>query len=246
MSLQNVQDEFLELMQSPHTSSNLILPSENISIYRHTMLANLIQTLTDIYPMIVKLVGCDFFKEAAKEYIQQYPSLSGNLHDYGEYFSDFLAEYAAVKSLPYLAEVATLEWTSHILHFASDANAFDIKSLACFSQDYFQQLQFILHPASRLLQFHYPILRIMDLCNGEIDEEINLLEGGVNLLIIRVDLNIKLVTLTAAQFGFLSALHNGKTIGDALTGILKDYPEFELEQHLPQWIQDKIIVDYVM
>ena len=244
MLLQNVQDEFAELIQSPDENATLFSPSENISIYRNNILSNLIQTLQDIYKMIAILVGEEFFRDTAKKYIHQYPSLSGNLHDYGEYFSDFLAEYAPVNHLPYLAEVAAFEWASHMLHFASDASSLDIKLLESVTPDQVHQLHFTLHPASSLIRFHYPILRIIDLCKGEIDEDINIDEGGINLLLIRRELEMMLVPLSHAEFTFLCALNNNETLGKAMDETILSYPDFKLEEHLPLWIQDKTIVDF--
>ena|SRR5437868_70363 len=244
MLLQNVQDEFAELIQSENAYSTLITPTENIIIYQNNIQSNLMRTLYDIYKMIVILVGDDFFRQMAKEYIHQYPSLSGNLHDFGEYFGDFLAEYEPANDLPYLAEVADFEWTCHVLHFASDANKLDIKQLESIPPDQFQALHFYLHPASSLMQFEYPILRIIDLCNGVSEEEINMNEGGVNLLVIRRELEIMLVTLTDAEFTFLCAISANATLGDALDETLADYPDFLLDEHLPGWIEDKTIVGF--
>jgi len=239
MLLQNVQDEFAELIQQSDEQSNLM-------IYRNTIHSNLIQALQNTYPMIVKLVGEDFFKITADDYIAQYPSTSGNLHDYGEYFSDFLAEYSPVSDLPYLDEVAQFEWASHLLQFASDAEALDIKRLEAVDEQQFHSLRFMLHPASCLMQFDYPILRIIDLCEDEIDEDIHLDEGGVNLLLIRREFDVVLVTLSDAEFMFLSAIHNHETLGSALDETNQRYPEFKLDKHLPKWVKDKTIVDFVV
>ncbi len=244
MLLQNLQDEFAELMNADAVHSGLVTPVSNVSIYRNNMVCNLVQTLMDSYKMIVKLVGEDFFRMTAKEYINRYPSLSGNLHDYGEYFADFLDEFIPAKNLVYLPEVARFEWACHLLYFAADASILDIKLLENISPDQFQELHFGLHPASRLMRFNYPILRIMDLCKGEMDEEINLNEGGVNLLLIRREFEIKLVPLSLAEYTFLSVLNQNETLGAALDATLEIDADFKLDENLPQWIQDKTITDF--
>lgn len=238
MLLQNVLDEFAE---SLNTKDDLL--SGNMSIYRNNMISSLVQTLFSTYKMIVKIVGEDFFRQMAKEYIDSYPSASGNLHDYGEYLGDFVAEYPPAFNLPYLSEVALFEWTCHVLQDASDSQPLDIKNLESLSPDKFQELRFSLHPASRLIQFQYPILRIMDLCKGEVEDEINLDEGGVNLLLIRRELEIILVPLSLADYTFLSALGRNEALGEALDHSLIHDPDFKLEEKLPKWIQDKTLVD---
>jgi hypothetical protein len=246
MLLQNVQDEFVELINAEELHSDLCTPLGNMAIYRQNILASLSQTLRESYKMIEKLVGKDFFRVATKEYINRYPCLSGNLHEYGEYFGDFLMDYPPVRHLPYLTEVAIFEWACHQLYFSADASHFNIKSLESISPDQFRQLHFNLHPASRLIQFYYPILQIIDLCKGERDEEINLNEGGVNLLLLRRQLDVMLIPISEAEFTFLSALNRNENLGEALDQTMLIDPEFKLDIVLPRWIQDKTIVDFTL
>lgn len=242
MSLQNAQAEFAEILLAEDESADLLLGSQNMSIYRNNVTTNLLNALQTTYAMITKLVGEDFFRIAAKEYIHLYPSRSGNLHDYGEYFSDFLAAYPPVKNLPYLAEVAEFEWACHTLQFAADHPPLDLNVLAHLSPNDYNCLNFTLHPAAQLIKFHYPMLRIIDLCEGKIDEEIDLQEGGVNLLIVRRHLDMMFLPLNTADFTFLNALQNHQTLADALEAALLIDAEFKLEERLSFWIQDKIIV----
>ncbi len=245
MLLQNIQTEFAEIMFSDNESTDLCQPINNLSIYRHNVSANLINTLLAAYPLIVRLVGEPFFRSAAKAYIEDYPSRSANLHDYGEYFSDFLATYSPVKNLPYLTEVATFEWICHTLHFAADPVPFDIKILEMISPLQYEHLHFMLHPASHVMQFHYPLLRIIDLCKGEVNEHIDVNEGGIQLLIIRRDLEIMLVPLTLADYTFLTAIQTGSSLLASLEAALQIDANFNLEEKLPAWIHDKTIVDVI-
>lgn len=129
MSLQNLQLEFADAIYSGNLQMESVLPVQNLHIYQNNVLTHLIQTLQNTYPLIEKLVGEDFFRICAKEYIKQYPSRSGNLNEYGEYFSDFLVKYEPVKELVYLTEVANFEWTCHILLTAASANRVDVNLL---------------------------------------------------------------------------------------------------------------------
>lgn len=243
MSMQNIQTEFAEaiILDDPNTA--IVHPRENIRIYRNNMIANLMRALHDTYPLILKLVGNEFFRVTANEYIKCYPARSSNLHDYGEYFSDFLGEYPPSKNLMYLPEVAQFEWACHQIFFAADPLPFNLKLLESIAPEQYDQLHFILHPACQLCQFRYPLLRIVDLCKGHIDETINIYEGGVNLLIIRRDLDICLVSLTKGEFSFLSALSENKTVSESLQAALTIDAHFQLDEKLSLWIKDKTIVE---
>lgn len=248
MSLQNLQAELAESILNPDENIkpvNVMQP-DHLSIYQHNFQATLIRTLQHTYPLITKLVGEDFFYMTANEYIQRYPSCSGNLYDYGEYFSDFLTEYTPAKNLVYLAEVAQFEWISHTVFIANDTAPFDAFALQNIPSEQYNDLHFVLHPASHLKKFHYPILRIIDLCHENIKENIDLDEGGVNLLIIRRELDVSLAQLSTCDFIFLSALKDGSTLSQALAAAHAINPEFNLDEKLPVWIQDKTIVDFYL
>jgi hypothetical protein len=245
MLLQNLQTEFVDYLLSEDNSATCkeLQPIANMPIYRNNVISNLVNTLLNTYPLITRLVGLDFFRIAAKDYIKRYPSCSSNLHEYGQYFNDFLAVYPPVKSLPYLTEVAFFEWTCHTLHFAASPSPFDNKLLATLSPDHYPHLHFVLHPASHVSKFHYPILRIIELCKEEINDIIDMNGGGDNLLIIRRDLEIMLVSLNAAEYAFLMSLQTGLSLSKALDAAKAMNVNFKLDEKLPAWIQDKTIVD---
>lgn len=242
MTLQNLQAEFIELLSS-HDVTEAISPCANLSVYENNIHQTLIHFLQSIYPLIHTLVGDDFFRASAKVYLENYPSRSSNLLDYGEYFGYFLSEYEPALSLIYLPEVAKFEWICHELSFAPDHEAFDINTLENLKKDQYDQLHFLLHPASHVIHFHYPLLRIIDLCQGKSDETIDIDEGGVSLLMIRRSTDISLVKLSMAEYTFLQALSNGKTLSEATSNAIVVDANFNLEEKLPQWIQNKTLVD---
>lgn len=243
MSLQNALNEFAEMVFSDYQFPELIKPGQNIFVHRNNITSSLVRTLQDSYPLVVKLVGENFFRTTAENYILQYPSRSSNLHEYGEYFSDFLAEYPPAMNLIYLSEVAKFEWICHCIYFAADHSSMDMKLLQEVPPGQFEKIHFVLHPASRIVKFQYPILRIIELCNQTSSEPISVAEGGANLLIIRRDLDIMLVTLTSADYVFLNAIQDNYSLSIAVKAAMNIDPDFKLREKLLGWIEDKTIVD---
>jgi hypothetical protein len=243
MHLQNLQLEFADNLFSSENQLDCILPAQNMRLYQQNVLVHLIKALRNTYPLILRLVGDDFFQITAKAYIKQYPSRSGDLNDYGEYFSDFLAEYQPLKDLIYLAEVAQFEWTCHVLLSASSPGRMDVFILKNLHPDQYEQIHFQLHPACKVMKFYYPMLRIIELCEGNVDDTIDLGEEGIHLLIIRRHLDISLIPLTDGEFTFLSAIQENKSLAEALSASLEVDPMFSLEEKLSAWIQDLTIVD---
>src|SRR5207253_290805 len=97
------------------------LAAERIAIYRSTIQANYRKALAATYPVVMRLTGAPFFHAAVDAYAVAMPSASGDLNVYGDRFGEFLAHYAPAANLPYLADVARLEWAIDEASRAPDA-----------------------------------------------------------------------------------------------------------------------------
>lgn len=246
MTLQNLQAEFAESLFTDEPHCDGVRPQGNLLIYQNNLFSSITRALRNTYPLIVTLVGEDFFPLAAKAYCKQYPSRSNNLDDYGAYFGSFLAEFEPTRSLIYLPEVAEFEWACHEASFAAEHAPLAVDALQKVTPDLYEHLHFVLHSMIRVMKCDFPLLRIIDLCKGEINEEINLETGGDNLLISRRDNSLSLIALSDADCQFLTLLSENKSLKSALEATLAIDTEFRLDEKLPQWIQQSVIVDFYL
>lgn len=83
---------------------------ELIAIHRRNMDGALAKALQLTYPAVEALVGEAFFRQAAAAFTRQHLPRAALLDTYGDAFPSFLAAYAGASSLPYLQDVAHLEW----------------------------------------------------------------------------------------------------------------------------------------
>ncbi|WP_215780285.1 DNA-binding domain-containing protein [Paludibacterium sp. B53371] len=100
-----------------------------IQAYRQSVLSNLAGALQLTYPLVGRIVGEPFMQAVTRRYAQRYPSKSGDLNRYGEAFPAFLAGLEAVAGLPYLPDVARLEWLMLQVSGAADAPPQDLSLL---------------------------------------------------------------------------------------------------------------------
>jgi len=111
---------------SKHTVS---MGNQGMAIYRNNVFGGLTKTLEITYPVTLQLVGEDFFKRAATEFVYQNPSTSGDLHRFGGNFAEFLSCFPAAAELTYLPDIARLEWLCHEVFYEADHGIFDINTL---------------------------------------------------------------------------------------------------------------------
>lgn len=84
--------------------------SQRLSIYRDTVLSGACDALRLSYPVTERLVGTDFFDQTALAFVRQAPPHEPVLARYGAGFPDFLQSLPTLAELPYISDVARLEW----------------------------------------------------------------------------------------------------------------------------------------
>jgi hypothetical protein len=131
-----------------------IAAAEALSIHRNTALHGLVQALRLSHPTVDALTGEAFFDQAALAFIDSHPPSSPWLTPYGSAFADFLRAYPPASSLPYLADVARLD-------FAIDAVANDALGRDGLQFDLGEAL-LTLDASVRVIQLDWPAAAIRD------------------------------------------------------------------------------------
>jgi len=80
------------------------------AVYRNTSARGAVEALRATYPTVDMLVGDEMFTQVALDYRIERPPAGPVLSDYGSDFADFLARQPWTCELPYLADVARLDW----------------------------------------------------------------------------------------------------------------------------------------
>lgn len=210
-----------------------------LDIYRNNYRGNLQDALAAAYPVVEQLVGQDFFRLVAREYIAQHPSRSGNLHLYGAQLADFLAAFTPAKDLVYLPDIAALEWACHSAYYAPDVATLDINALAQVAPQQYPVLTLALHPACHLLHSRYPVAAIWHAHQPHTqipatasDFRINLDSGACNVLVTRCAGNVCVDELPAADYHWLRQVQTGYILGEATAATLQRYADFDLRSAL--------------
>lgn len=193
-------------------------PTARFDIYRSSVRSNFRNALRAVYPVVARLTGELFFDQAADRYARNTPSLSGDLHHYGELFPDFLATYAPAEGLIYLADVARLEWLWHELFHAANSLSLDLLALARIPPADYDRLRFRLQSSCRLFHSPYPVLHIWEanLSGNNAVKEISLDEGSDNLMIYRAGFEVRIARLSAGERAFVESLGGGDVLGVAM------------------------------
>ena len=209
-------------------------------IYRNTVYGNLQSALGLAYPVIRHLVGDAFFAVASIRYIESHPSTSGNLHDYGAHFGAFLDSFPPAQALPYLPDVANLEWACHLAYFAADAGPLDVASLARTDPGHRENLRFLVNPACHIVRSSFPVVEIWQAHQPGMPEDfsIDARENPQIALVSRKNDLVRVEALKAAEAQWLEDIRSGIPLGQATEAASGCHADFELR--LARWVDGEI------
>jgi len=207
--------------------------AERIAIYRTALFANYRNALSATYPVVKRLTGAAFFHAAVDAFVRAHPSVSGDLNVYGGAFGDFLAGYAPAAELPYLPDVARLEWAIDEAQRAPDsvrAPEAVLAALAAVPGESLPELRFVLDTSCRLVASNYPILRIWQVNQPDHggDDQVMLDEGADTLRVGREARGVALERLGAGDFAWLAALASAAPLGAAIEAAQTADAHFDL------------------
>jgi hypothetical protein len=210
-----------------------LTPAARLQIYRNIVLNNHAAALRTAYPVVLRLVGEDFFEAAAARYLRDRPTRSGNLQDYGLDFPEFLAQMPEASSLAYLPDVARLEWARQESYLAADAEPIAVHVLADVREP--ENLRLRLHPCLRLVSSVQPVLDIWNFCQTSAAEHLELSGKQQAVIIWRDGTQIAMQEMDAGCHALVAALRGGSSLADAHANALRISDGFELSTCL-HWL----------
>ena len=200
-----------------------------LAVYRNNLREGFIKTLALEFPVVERLVGEAFFRRTALDYQLQHPSRHGDLTHVGEPFAEYLRGRFGAGEYAWLPDVAALEWALQEVAVAAGAPGLDVAALAGVPPHRYQDLVFEPHPATRLIDSPFPVVRIWQTNQPDAPaESVDLDAGGDHVLVRRRGDELEFVRLTIADFTFARMLARRTPLGLATDASLAVDPAFDL------------------
>ncbi len=210
--------------------------ASGLAVYRSNAYGNWAQALAGAYPIVRKIVGGEFFQSLAREYARSHPSVSGDLNEYGEHLPEFVAAFEDTQDLPYLPDVARMEWLAHRAYYAQDAEPFSLQGLG-------ESSRLALTPPCALLTSDWPLARIWTIHQDDYEGEIavDLTAGPDPILVHRPRWRAQVRSLSPGDYRFLDSARLRKTLAEALEAAVAEDPAFEPSLALAGWVDAGVI-----
>ncbi len=199
---------------------------EGLAIYRNNSLGSRALALESVYPVCLRLIGSESFRGLAREFARRHPSTHPDLNLYGDGFSVLLDEvvrtYAEFDRLPWLADLARLEWLCHRVYYQADDAPLDLSQLQ--GSDAHGLCP---RPSSCLawLRTSWPVHEIWLTHQNDADPPaMQVEEGDWYLVVERKNYRVEPVISDSGTLDLLDACASGATLGE-----IADDPRLDAE-----------------
>src|SRR4029453_94965 len=128
-----------------------------LQLHRHHVTRSLGAALAATFPTVATLVGQVFFGLLPRDFMVGTALEDPVLSRYGEYFPQFVAAKKHMHGLPYLADVARLDWALNVAFTAPGEPRLSAPDLAVWLRDSLPILSVRLPAGSSLIESAHPL-----------------------------------------------------------------------------------------
>ncbi|WP_439606798.1 HvfC/BufC family peptide modification chaperone [Hydrogenophaga sp.] len=230
--------EALDALLTPHTGRGLMAYQAN----GHALAE---RSLHAAFPVIAALIGQDNFAPLARELWHHHPPAHGDLARWGDTLPAFLQDHPQLADLPWLADVARVEWALHQAAGAPDEDT-DLAGFARLTGEDPQGLTLALAPGTAVFTSRWPVASLVTAHrDGQpgLAEVAERLRAGVGeaAVVWRQGLRPCVAGCSPAVAALLGALLQGLPLPDALNATAGD-DAFDLSAWLAEAVQRGLVI----
>ncbi len=215
---------------------------KRLSVYADGYTARMHESLVEAYPAVQRIIGKKSFLKTSFRYAEAFPSHEYNLSMAGKHYAEFLSKSALSKKLPFLPDLARLEWRVAQSFHAFQEKPFDIKTLENLLPEDWENLSFEFQPSVALLASRWPILNIWNARKTPAKKIIiDLVNRPQNLLIYKTGVKVLCELLDKNQFGLLKGLLAGKTLGETFENFKAGADSLPVTEWFADWAAKALI-----
>lgn len=209
--------------------------SQAFAVYRNTSARGVVEALRASYPTVDMLLGEEAFTQVALDFRREQPPKGPVLSDYGRDFAAFLGRQPWTCELPYLADVARLDWLWLESFLAADAMATPLQPSSI--------SRVALHPAARFVWMATPAMTIW-LAHRDpwsmAELEPDWVEEGA--LFTRPGSHVRAEPIDAALHRLLTACTVPASVAEVVTRVAAEFPTADVPELLRRGVASGALI----
>lgn len=196
------------------------------AVYRNNVFVGLTRALAQNFPVVVRLVGPDFFAAMARIYAQDRQPSSPLMMDYGRDFPEFVADFPPAQALAYLPDIARIEIAWRRAYHAADTSPLTLPDIAAVAPASLADLRLVAHPSVTLIRSSHPAGSIWNAHQQEVVTPLSRWQPET-VLVLRPQMAVEVHVLPAQDAVFAAALFGAETLAEAAEAALVADPHFD-------------------
>jgi hypothetical protein len=220
------------------------LPVRRFDVYRNNVLASLTGVVRARFPVVLRLLGEQFFAGMARSFVERHPPRVPVLAEYGAELPGFLETFEPVSDLPYLPDVARVEWAMHAAYHAADRESLAPAQLSLIPPESIAGARLVMHPSVSLVASPYPVVSIWE--TNSLDDEVRPIgpdQEGEQALVVRPELDVRLLRVSPTTLALALSILEGADIGRAFEVASECAPVDDISQSLAALLGAGAIID---
>jgi hypothetical protein len=211
------------------------------AVHRNNVVAGLVNTVGERFPVVRRLVGDDFFTAMARAYVTAHPPRSPIVMHYGETFPAFVDNFAPAAAVPYLGDVARIEMARGRAYHAADVEPVDTGAFAAVPPEQIADVHLEFHPSISVIASPHPIVSIWRV-NHDPDHAVPISPWAAEAaLVARPGMEVEVTRLPRGAAAFFDRLRAGGTIAQAAAGTIEEAGTFDLVESLKVLVSARVV-----
>ena len=155
----------------------------------------------------------DGFRILIAHYLMEHPSRSQNIGDVGKHLPEFLRSYTFTQELPWLPDLARLEWAVIESFYADRMPALDLELLQAASEKQWESARFVLDSSTRLIETGWPVESIRNGTISDNDACGDIAGENCHYLVHRQEREAEVFPVTSMQAKVLNWIRESHSLG---------------------------------
>lgn len=190
---------------------------ERMAVYAGAYLARMAEALKETFEAVARFAGEAAFIDLCEGYVEAYPSGEYNLSEIGHSFAAYAAKTSYAAKLPFIKDLASLEWAVSRAFHAPGREPARMERFAGWDDEHWSRARIRVQEGCSLLRSAWPVADLWNarkMPEGRIDVAI---EGRPQTVFVyRAGLDVRVRVVSAAEAAFLERVAAGDSLGEIL------------------------------